>query len=151
MHGWVVLREAHRHRMPGEVLEPHGSRVVDQQPQQAAAFGEMRHARGGFGLHAHVEELGEPVALLVENTQGAVAGVDEFGGRLHDALQRRVDFEARRDREHRVEQSLETVARTDDLTDAVLHLVEQLVEAQAGESTRSPTVVAAVADRRLLR
>ncbi len=131
----MVGREADRHVVPAEVAQAQRGRVLDQQPEQALALGQVAHGGTRPFVHAHVDELGQIVARA-EDPQRAVAGSDEIDGGLDDALQRRVELQTGRDGEDGAEQLLHVVTRGHDLVHAVSHLVEQLVEVAAAGRVR---------------
>ena len=64
------------------------------------------------------------------HAQRSVTGVDQFDGGVHDRPQGLVEFEARGDHQHGLDQTVEPVATLDDLLDAVLHFHEQFPQPQ---------------------
>lgn len=88
-----------------QIGEPHRDRVVDQRAEQSvvpvgAAADLVRH----LVRHSVGDEIGEPLALLVDDADGGVAGVGEFGRRLADPVEDGVQFEARADGTHGFQQ-----------------------------------------------
>ncbi|GCA97981.1 hypothetical protein NCCNTM_16160 [Mycolicibacterium sp. NCC-Tsukiji] len=63
--------------------------------------------------------------------EGAVPGVDQLDRGVHDGAQRLVQFQTGRDREHRLDQTVEPVTALDDLFDAVLDFTEKLTQPES--------------------
>ena len=89
----------------------------------------MADALDGFFVDALVDEL-DHALLLVVHLQGAVLGVDEIGGGVHDRAQGGVEFQAGGDHQHRFQQPVEAVTAFDDLPDTILNLDQKLTQAQ---------------------
>jgi hypothetical protein len=54
---------------------------------------------------------------------------------MDDGVERVVEVESRRDREHRLEQPVDVISGIDDLLDALLHLGQELTEPKLGQTT----------------
>ncbi len=65
--------------------------------------------------------------------QGTVAGVDQFGCRLHDRAQGGIELQPRADHQHGLQQAVESVAALYDLLDPVLDLDQQFPQPQLGQ------------------
>ena len=63
-------------------------------------------------------------------SEGAVLGVHQTDGGVHDGAQRDVQFEIRRDGKHGLQQAVEPVATFHDLRDAVLHFGQEFPKAK---------------------
>ncbi|NCL76835.1 hypothetical protein AIIKEEIJ_04321 [Rhodococcus sp. YH1] len=135
-HGRVVGREAGRGHVLGQIVEADRFRLFDQQSEQSVAGGEVADQRAGVCVYALVHEVLQSVPAAVEDAQGAVAAVHELDRGVHDALERRLELEPGRDREHGLEQTVDLIARDDHLVDAVLDLREQFPQSQLRERPR---------------
>lgn len=114
----------------GDVVQPDRLRFIDQVAEDAAARRQRSDQFVGFGVDALVDELDEFV-VVPAHAQRAVAGVHQVDSRVHDRLQRDVEFQPPRGNdEHGFDQTVEPIAPFDDLLDAVLDLNEQLAQAK---------------------
>lgn len=98
-------RESGEPRIGRQIGEFHRYRVVDQCTEQpsvsvGAAADLVRH----LVRHPVCDEVGEPRTFLVDDADGGVAGVGEFGRRLADPVESGVQFEARADGSHGFQQ-----------------------------------------------
>ena len=89
----MVRREPVAVGVGAQVGESQRSGVGDQHPQDAVTFREMPDGVMGVIIDADGEELGQADAGLVEDAEGAVAGADQLGCRLDDAVQHRFQIE----------------------------------------------------------
>ena len=113
--------------MVGDVVEPNGFGVVDQDTEHAAALGEMPDLLAHLLVDALVDEFDEFV-VVAAHAQRSVMGVDQLDSGVHDRAEGFVEFESGGDHQHGVEQSVQPVAALDDLLDAVLDLHEQFTQ-----------------------
>jgi hypothetical protein len=103
MAGW----QTRRRRMLGQILQAQGTRVVQQLTEQPSSGREWSQLGRELRIDAVVDEAAEVLALLVDDAQRPVAGVDEPAGGDDDTLQHRLEVEVLRDREDRLEQTSE--------------------------------------------
>jgi hypothetical protein len=106
-HRRVVGREAVAVRVLAQVGQPQGLGVDDEQPQDAVALGQVTDGGMSLLVDADRDELRQPRSFVVEDSQRAVASVDEVDGGLHDALQHGGQVEVAAHREHGVEKLAE--------------------------------------------
>ena len=92
-----------------EVGEPNQLRVVDEQPEQPTPVRQLADLRRDVGVDAGIDELRQ-LRSVAKHTEGNVAGVEQIGGRLNDALQRRPQLQAGRHGQEGLEQTGELVA-----------------------------------------
>ena len=94
-----------------QVGQPDGLRVDDEEPEDAVALGQVADRGPILLVDADGDELRQAGAGVVEHAQGAVAGIDELGGALHDPPQHRRQVEIGADRHHRVEELTQASGR----------------------------------------
>ena len=137
-HRRMVRRETDRRLVRAQIRQPQRMLADDELAEQPLALREMAHPRPGLLVQPDVDEPGH-AAVGCEHPQRPVPRVDEVHRGLHDAAQRRVQFQAIGDGEDRVEQTLHPAPRRDDLGEPLLHLAQQLVEPQTGLHVRHRT------------
>jgi hypothetical protein len=104
-HRRVVRREAVGTRVSTQVVEPQGSRLVDQEAQDAPAAGQVADLPVQRLVDAVGDEVVE-VSVGADDTQCAVPSAGQLAGRHHDAGQDAVQIEVGGDRDDGVEQDL---------------------------------------------
>ena len=72
--------------MGTEIGQAHGLGVGHEQAEHLSALGKRTNGRNGCFVHAHVDELDEP-SVGSDDTQGAVAGLDQLAARFNDPAQ----------------------------------------------------------------
>jgi hypothetical protein len=112
LHRRMAGREPGRVRMRRHVVDAQGCRAADQAPEQPAPA-RQRDAVQGLLLRVgqpHGDELGQQAAVLVQDAQRAVAGVDQVHRGGDDAPQHGVEFQMRADRGDRVQEPVQLAA-----------------------------------------
>jgi hypothetical protein len=127
-HRWVAGREPAGGRVPREVGEADGCRLVDQQAQDALAARQVADAGAGVRVDADGHELDEVAALGAEDAERGVLRVGQVRGELGDPAQRVRQAQVARDREHGVEQPVHLLLGVEDLLGTVDELTQQGVE-----------------------
>jgi hypothetical protein len=99
----MVRRKAEALGMRGEIGQPNGLGIDDEQPEDTLA-GRWRpdplHLLDG---QSHRDELGETGPLFVEDPQRAVAGIGHGSGLFYDVVQERREVEVRLEEHCRLE------------------------------------------------
>src|SRR3954454_8774983 len=99
----MTTREAVRRRMLRKVREPDRPGFPDQQPEDAAAVGQVADLAAQVVVDADGADLREPdVAAWIEPPEGGVPRIGELGGGLRDAVQDGGQVELRPDRDDRL-------------------------------------------------
>jgi hypothetical protein len=89
--------------MGAQVVEPKRVGIGNQQSQDAVAGGQRTDPVGQRFVNADRDEVAER-AVVADDTQGAVAGMQQPAGGLHDAFQNSVQAQVLRDGYDRFEQ-----------------------------------------------
>ena len=89
--------------MPGDVGHPERARVVDQQPEHAAAVRRFADPVLQSWVDAVRDELGE-LPVRSQHAQRAVTGADHLAGGRHDPLEGAAQVEVGADAHHGIEQ-----------------------------------------------
>ena len=108
-HRRVPGREAVGARVLGDVVQPDRHRLVDQQPEDAAAARQVADRGVDRRLLAGGQELRQLAALVVEHAERGVARAAQLAGGLHHALQQDVEIELGRQRAADVQQLAQAV------------------------------------------
>jgi hypothetical protein len=90
--------------MFGEMLEPDGLGVLDQQAENASALRQISDRAVLLLGDAVRHEVGQAAAPGVEHSQCAVPGLGNPAGRLHDPVQHGVQVQVGADGHDRLEQ-----------------------------------------------
>ena len=125
----MVLGEARRAGVVGEVAEPDRARLVDQGAEQALADRKVPDPVDEGRRETDVDELGQP-AVRGEHAERGVAGADELPGRLHDAVQHLGQGQPARDHVVRAQETPQPPLGGEDLLCALDQLRQQLIELQ---------------------
>ena len=87
LHRRVTGREPEAVGVERQIGQSQRPGVHDELTEDAVSLGQVPDAPVGLVVHPDGDELGQPVATLVEHAQSAVAGVDQLDGRLDDPAQ----------------------------------------------------------------
>ena len=90
-----------------------GRGVEDEKAEDAGPFREVTDGVDGGLVEADGDELREAGPVLVDDPQGAVAGVDQGAGHLHDVTEDGRKLDVGLDEEDGVEERLQLVGITD--------------------------------------
>lgn len=112
-----------------DVIQSNGFGFVDKHTKYSASLGQMTDQLTGLLVDAFVDELNQLVPLP-PHTQGAESGIDQIDGRLNNRAQCGIEFEAGRDDEHGVDETVEPVAALHDLSDSISDLCQELAQAK---------------------
>ena len=124
-----------------DVVQPKGFGLVDKQSKYTTSFGQMTDQITGPLVDAFVDELDQLVPLSA-HTQRTESGIDEFDGCMNDRAQCGIEFEAGRDDEHGVDETVEPVAALHDLSHSVLDLCQEFAQAKVRQRVVQGTVAA---------
>ena len=119
-HRRVVLREAVRRGVGGDVVEPDRPRVVDEQPEQPVPGRQGPDLDHLVLAHAVVDEGPQPALRTdVQHAEGGVLGVHQRAGDGHDPGQHPVEGEVGRHRHDRVQEQPQPRLLVEHALDAV--------------------------------
>jgi hypothetical protein len=105
-HGRVTGRKADRVGVARQIREPQRPRVYDQKAEDPRTFGEAADGGHSVVVHAHGDELGQVLALVVEHPDRPVARTGDRACHLGHAPQHAVQIEVRAHHHRRVEQGM---------------------------------------------
>ena len=129
-HRRVMVGEADRGDVLGDVAQPQRLGVVHQQPQQSLAFRQVPDPGHHFGVHAGMHKAHQPAAA--DHAECGVAGVDQFPGGLHDVAQHRVEVIGVGHRQVGAQQATQPALGVLHVAGPRHQLLEQLVQLQPG-------------------
>ena len=112
-----------------------GSRLVDEEPQDAAALRQMPDGCNRVVVHADVDELREE-PVRPDHAQRSVPCLGELDRRFDDMTEHYGQAQVGSDRDHGLEQTAQPVARGDHILQLPLQPAEQLVQAEVADATQ---------------
>src|SRR6476659_8455726 len=139
-HRRVPVGEARRCRVRGDVGQAERAGIVDQQAEQAAAFGPVMDPRDLALAQADRDELGQPqfpAVLVADDAECAVGGVHQADRGLDDPPEGGLQVQAGPDGDDRLEQTAQPVPGRQHRLQPVLQFGEQLVELQMRKQLRA--------------
>jgi len=100
----MTRREAEGPRVLRDIMQPYRHRLVDQQPEDAAAPRKVADRGVNLGLLPGGQELRQLAPLVVEHAQRGVPRAAQLAGGLQDALEEDVQVELGRERTTHVQE-----------------------------------------------
>ena len=100
----MVGREADRARVVGDVVQAEGSRLADEDPEDAAAPRKVADGGARLLVDTRRDEALEPPPGRVDDAERGVPGVGELRGGLDETLQKGVEGQLRAERDPRLDE-----------------------------------------------